>query len=323
MNVLITSASRKVGLIQAFQQALQSEMGGKVIAVDVSPLAAALYHADEHSLVPHTDDPSFIPEVRRLCHASKVELVVPTRDEELPILAAHRGRFAEDGVRVMVPDPETVAICQDKGRFNAVCAEQGIATPAIVDPSRPHTFPLFVKPRHGKGGRGTFVVRTEEELRGAVSHHHGDAVVQEYVDAPEFTIDLFADFSGRVLSVVPRERLLIVAGESYVARTVRNPRLRDEAIRLAAALRLSGHNTIQCFMDRDTVKFIEVNPRYGGGAALGFAAGVLTPRFLVRLVAGKTVEPQLDGFQNDLYMLRYTQDLFREGRALSSRGQPK
>ena len=51
MNVLITSASRKVGLVKAFQQALTEQGGGSVIAVDLSPLSPALYVADEHYLV--------------------------------------------------------------------------------------------------------------------------------------------------------------------------------------------------------------------------------------------------------------------------------
>ena len=37
MNVLITSASRKVWLVRAFQRAVEAEGGGLVIAVDASP----------------------------------------------------------------------------------------------------------------------------------------------------------------------------------------------------------------------------------------------------------------------------------------------
>jgi len=44
-NVLITSAARKVPLVQAFRRATTA-LGGRVIAADVQPLAAALYEAD-------------------------------------------------------------------------------------------------------------------------------------------------------------------------------------------------------------------------------------------------------------------------------------
>ncbi len=323
MNVLITSVSRKVSLVRAFQEALAAEGGGHVIGVDVSPTAVGLYLADEHYLVPRSDDPAFAETLLDLCKEHGVQLVVPTRDEELPILAKSRDEFLRAGVRIMVPPTETVEICQDKLRFAEFCARHGIGTPDIRTSPDKGPFPVFVKPRHGKGGKGAFSARSRAELEGALARLDGDAVVQELVDAPEYTIDLFADFSGNIISVVPRQRILVVGGESYVSCTVKDDRLRDEAIRLAKALRLEGHNTIQCFLQDDRVKFIEVNARYGGAAALGFAAGAKTPHDLVRLVLGKEVSPHIDDFQDGLYMLRYTQDLFLERGSLTGRAHRK
>ena len=86
-------------------------------------------------------------------------------------------------------------------------------------------------------------------------------------------MDLLADFEGRVISAVPRLRQLVVAGESYVSRTVNEPVLMTASAGLAMELHLVGHNTIQCFWDGKQVKFIEVNPRFGGAAALGSPQG--------------------------------------------------
>lgn len=319
MNVLFTSVSRKISLVRAFQQALAEEGGGHVIGVDVSPTAVGLYLADEHYLVPRSDDPAFPSTLIDLARNHEVRLVVPTRDEELPVLANVRDEFLRAGVRIMVPSAETVEICQDKLRFAEFCARHGLGTPEIRTSPERGPFPVFVKPRHGKGGKGAYPARSRAELDGALARLEGDAVVQEFVDAPEYTIDLFADFAGNIISVVPRQRILVVGGESYVSCTVKDARLRDEAIRLAKALRLEGHNTIQCFLQGDQVKFIEVNARYGGAAALGFAAGARTPRDLVRLVQGKEVRPHIDDFQEGLYMLRYTEDLFLDRKSLTGR----
>jgi len=126
----------------------------------------------------------------------------------------------------------------------------------------------------------------------------------------EYTVDLFADFSGKVLSVVPRERLSIFGGESFIGKTCKNWGIINESMRLAKSLRLIGHNTIQCFWQDGQVKFIEVNPRYGGAANLGFAAGAFTPQMLVCLILGKEIKPSIGDFEDGLYMLRYTEDLF-------------
>jgi carbamoyl-phosphate synthase large subunit len=316
MNILITSASRKVALVRTFREALGEEGGGSVIAADTSALSAALYEADAGVLVPPSRDPGFVAHMLALCAARGVRLLVPTRDEELPVFAAHRDAFRDAGVLVMVASPATIARCQDKAAFHDFCVAHGFAVPRMLDRAAAWTpAGAFLRPRTGKGGAGAMKVTSRAELDAAVERTP-DALVQEVIDAPEYTIDLFADFDGRLISIVPRERVRIVAGESYVSRTARIPALIDAAARLAAALGLVGHNTVQCFFDGTSPTFIEVNPRYGGAAQLGFAAGACTPRFLVRLAAGKRVEPRVGEFEDGLVMLRFTDDVFLREAAL-------
>jgi carbamoyl-phosphate synthase large subunit len=311
VNVLITSASRKVGLVRAFQSALAARGGGKVIATDSSPFAAALYVADRHFLTLPSADPKFLDQLLEFCRRKEVSFVIPTRDEELPILAEARARFEQQGVRVMVPDSETVRICQDKLATVNFCQSHGFATPRTYSRNewKEIAFPAFVKPRFGKGSAGVRRVNNEAELRAAV-RDPGQWLVQKFISEPEFTIDLFADFNGQVLSATPRLRQLVVAGESYVSRTVNEPALIEVSARLANELHLIGHNTIQCFWDGREAKFIEINPRFGGAAALSIAAGMNTPAMLLGLLAGEAVPAQIGAFRSDLVMLRFTEDLF-------------
>lgn len=320
MNVLITSASRKVSLVKSFMTALAAEGGGKVIAADASPLAAALYFADEHHLVPKSQEPGFVDTMIALCRSLSVGLLIPTRDEELPVYAQHKEAFAEIGVMIMASSPEAIRLCQDKRAFLEFCRDRGFAVPktyADPDSLTDSDFPVFVKPRTGKGSRQTERVGSKQELA-IVLRGMGDAIIQEYIDLPEFTIDLFADFNGVVISAVPRERIYTFGGESFITRTVNDSRLIQEAERLATELRLIGHNTIQCFYDGERVRFIEVNPRFGGAAHLGFAAGADTPRFLIKLLTNQPVEPQLGRFKDDYYMLRFTEDIFMPAESLDS-----
>lgn len=319
MNVLITSASRKVSLVRAFQSALARRGGGNVIAVDTNPCAPALYVADRHFLVSASTELTFIEELIQLCQREGVGLVVPTRDEELPLFAETRGRLEECGLRVLVPTLETVRLCQDKLAFVAFCQAHHFAAPLTYQTPqlRSAEFPLFVKPRFGKGARGARVVRSQAELRDATPDKD-EWVIQEYVNEPEYTVDVLADFNHRPLSVVPRLRRLVVAGESYVSQTMKEPHLISEAARLARELRLVGHNTIQCFWDGKRVKFVEVNPRFGGGAPLGIAAGMDTPAMLLRLLDGEALPETLGEFDADLVMLRFTEDLFLNARDLTS-----
>ncbi|MBF0316727.1 MAG: ATP-grasp domain-containing protein [Nitrospirae bacterium] len=315
MNVLITSASRKVSLVNAFKDALGLEGGGKVVAVDISELSAALYVADEHCLVPADRDPGFIPRMLEICTEYEIELLIPTRDEELPIFAQHRQRFADRGVTVMVSSPLTIRTCQDKLLFHEFCVRHGFSIPRLYGADAADMevdYPLLAKPRIGKGSRGIFPINSRKEHR-RVLEEMPDMLIQEFVRAQEYTIDLFADFNGRVISVVPRRRIVVLGGESFVGKTCNDPQLIEEAERLAVTLNLIGHNTLQCFLDGGYIKFIEVNPRFGGGAILGIAAGGNSPLFLVRLIKGLVVAPVIGEFRDNYYMLRYTQEMFING----------
>lgn len=307
MNVLITSASRKVWLIRAFQRALAEMGGGQVVAVDANPAAAALHLADRSFVVPVMGPDDYVQTVLALCSRYDIRLVVPTRDEELPIFAGARELARDCGVTIMVANSETIRTCQDKRDFIKFCVSHGFGVPDVLE--APGAFPVFVRDRIGKGSRRAFRVDSPEDLSYVRRILH-EPVIQRFVTAPEYTVDVFADLDGQLLSVVPRERLLVVAGESYIGCTRKHRDVMREAMRLSTALKLIGHNTVQCFAERERVGFIEVNPRYGGGASLGFAAGGCSPHDLLKCVRGEAVPPRVGDFKDGLMMLRYTEDLF-------------
>lgn len=309
-NVLITSASRKVLLVRSFKEATQRLGSGRVIAADINPLAAALYEADDARIIPRSDDQGFVEALLRICDDDRIGLVVPTRDEELPILARERDRFAAAGTVVLVSSPEAVDTCRDKARFVTAVTAAGLETPTVYPDAASTRFPAFVKPRSGKGGQGAAKVSDATELAAALEALGGEALIQAYVDAPEFTIDVFIDFDGRPISCVPRERIAVVDGESVIGRTVRDPELSAAAIRLCTEIGLVGHQTVQAFRTPTEVAFIEINPRYGGAANLGFEAGAPTPDYAIRAARGERLEPRLDAYEVGLTMFRHAADLF-------------
>jgi carbamoyl-phosphate synthase large subunit len=319
-NVLITSAARKVLLVRAFRDALSRVGGGgRVLAADISPWAVALHEADGVVVLPRSDEPGFGDALERACERDSVGLVVPTRDDELPIFAGLRDRLARAGTTVLVASSDAVAVCRDKVRFATAVAEVGLASPPIHVPGDA-PLPAFVKPRVGAGGRLSGVVRTRDELAAALTAIRsagGEPVVQERIDAPEYTVDAFFDLDGRAISCVPRERVEVVNGESVVSRTVRDPALAEATVRLCTALGLTGHVTVQAFRTADRIVFIEVNPRYGGAANLGFVAGAPTPEFAIRSARGETLAPRLDAYEVGLVMLRYADDRFVREPALA------
>lgn len=313
LNVLITAASRRVGLVRAFRSALDGlRLNGTVIGTDVNALSPAVHFCDRAYKVPLSHAPNYLDTIASLCEAEHIGLLIPTIDEELPIFGAAVERFAAIGVRVVVSPETTSRICNDKYESCCWLRASGVAAAESFlpneMPAQPR-LPMFVKPRGGRGSIGAFRARTPEELS-FFSRYVEDPVIQEFLNGPEYTIDMLCDFDGRPLSVVPRERVVIRAGVIDRGRTVLDPALIDLGLDCARVFRFHGPVNVQCRTVSGQPTVFEINPRFSGGIPLTIAAGADFPRMLLELVLGRRVDPSIGRFRHDLWMSSYESSLF-------------
>lgn len=312
LNVLITAGSRRVPLVQAFQRALRATGGGSVVVTDVNPLSPTVYVADRSYPAPLSTDASYLDVIFTICARERIGLVIPTIDDELAVFAAAEARFAAAGIRVAVSPLAAIDACNDK---HATWQRLSVKGLPVAETYRPEdlpadpAFPLFIKPRLGRGGVGAFPVRDARELAFFLGYV-ADPVVQPYLHGSEFTIDVLSDFDGRVIASVPRERVVIRAGVVDRGRTVRDEGLIELGRASAEALGAVGAINIQCRVMNGQPTIFEINPRFAGGIPLTIAAGVDFPRLLVQMARGRRVEPMLGQFQDGLWMTSYETSVF-------------
>lgn len=310
-TVLITSVSTKVLLVKEFKKALAEENDeGKVIGIDIDSLSAALYFCDEYTICPRLDNMDYLDFIEKLCIEKKVRLIVPTRDEDVLYLSKHKKHIEDRTMaKIMAPDPEVAKLCSDKYDFFRFLREHNL--PAIMSWTQicdDITYPCALKSRSGAGARKFYIVKDKEEMRELINNIE-DPIIQEYIEGTEYSIDYFSDLDGNYISLVPRVRTKVVSGESKVGITVNDQEITDLCISLATKMKLIGHNVIQCFRTAfGDVKFIEVNPRFGGASNLSFAAGRSTPLYLIKLLNKNEIE--VKPFKEGLTMLRYSEDMF-------------
>jgi carbamoyl-phosphate synthase large subunit len=317
--VLITAGSRRVPLLRAFQRAVRAlSPSGSVIVTDVNAMSPAVYAADRSYEVPLATDPGYLDAVAEVCGRERIGLIVPTIDDELTIFAEAIDRFAAMGVRVVVSPPETTSLCDDKFATCQALLAHGIAAAESFLPDTlpaDPAFPLFIKPRVGRGGVGAFPVRNARELAFFVDYV-SNPVIQSFLDGPEFTLDVLCDWSGEPVAVVPRERVVVRAGVVDRGRTVSNPALIQIGLQCARALRFIGAVNIQCrIVDGRPVVF-EINPRFSGGIPLTIAAGADFPRWIVDLALGRPVTPAIGRFFDDIWMTNYESSMFISGPSM-------
>lgn len=312
--VLITSAGRRVGLLQAFRRA-PVENGVRVVAVDCDPLAPALRYADRAHLVPRLDDPSYVETLTRIARAENVRLVVPTIDTELALMAKLAESWGKDGRIIVISSPDFVELTADKWTTTLRLGALGIATPVSwLDPeaalreSSASTF--FVKPRRGSASLMAAPV-SRRQVAAALSLIE-EGVIQERLNGVEITVDVLLDLSGRLVHYVPRIRLKTLAGESIEGRTLAATDLENWIERVGQAVARLGARgviTVQAFLtDRGPV-LTEINPRFAGGFPLAYAAGADYPSWLIEMALGREVPARLGAYEVGMTLTRYLIDL--------------
>jgi carbamoyl-phosphate synthase large subunit len=288
----------------------------------MNPMSPALYFGHKHYIVPLTTDRRYVPILEGICEAEDVNLIIPTIDDELPIFGRASSQFEQSGVAVAVSSERTSKICNDKYETYQFCLANDIRTPmtrlaADTDFKRLR-YPVYVKPRFGRGSVNVFLVNNESQLR-AFMEYVTDPIVQDQLDGTEFTVDVLCDFSGRPLSIVPRERLVIRAGVSDKGVTRKQAEIMAFARDVAEKLEIVGPANIQCKWDGRRATLIEVNPRFSGGIPLTIAAGADFPAWLVQLRAGIAVPSQMGRFKDGLAMMSFEESIFATETELKMR----
>jgi len=168
-NILVTGAGGAAGV--AVLRDLVHH-GHTVYAADCDPYAAGLYLVPERQrmLVPRGDDPSFPATLRDLAIAAGVDVVIPTVDEELEAIADVRPDFLAVGIELLLAPAGALATCLDKWALVAMLTDViPVPNTSILDErfvADPGVFPVIVKPRRGRGGRGVVLVEDADQLRG-------------------------------------------------------------------------------------------------------------------------------------------------------------
>jgi carbamoyl-phosphate synthase large subunit len=308
-TVLFSSAGRRVGLIECFRSsALAAGVDLTVLACDLEPdFSAACRVADRAYSVPRCDTQPYIEAMLDIAKNAGVDLIVPTIDTELPLLAGAIERFAAIGTRVHVSPPAVIDIVRDKVRTAEVMEAAGIPVPWTVPleaaRSEEIAWPAFLKPSGGSASRGIRIVNSALDLP---SDPDEPMMLQQLLSGPEYTVNMFIDLEGRLKSAVPHRRLRIRAGEVEKGRTERDPMFRRLAEDVARALPdARGVMCFQLIVDKQAgPRVFEVNARFGGGYPLAHFAGGEYARWLLEEVVGLPSTAN-DDWRSGALMLRY------------------
>lgn len=304
IRILFTGVGRRVELLQAFRNAaLVLNIDLKIYGADMAGTAPALAYCDYTRKVVAMKDSGYIKNLVDICIEDHIDLLIPTIDTDLLVLAENKRKFEEIGTRVMISDPDKIRICRDKNNTSQFFVDCGLHAPMPVNDWKEYKagFPAFIKPKDGSSSINAFKVENEDELE-VYADQVEDYIVQPFVNGHEYTIDIFCNWKGEPIYIVPRERLQVRAGEVLKTRIELDQMMIEESKKICDRFKPCGPMTVQLIRDDNCVDwFIEINPRYGGGAPLSMKAGARSAETVLRLLCDKEVENATDLADGAIY----------------------
>ena len=308
-NILILSAGRRVELVQSFQKAAKRlNIKSNVVAGDCSETAPAIYFADRKAILPRINEDNYIDEIINVCKREDIRLVIPTIDTDLLLLSEERERIeSESGAVVLIASTEVISICRDKINTQKFLEDNGFKIPKMYSEEELDSgeleFPLFIKPKSGSSSINTFKVNNIEELatyRSLIK----EPIVQDFMEGKEFTVDVFLDFDGNLITVVPRLRMATRSGEISKGRIIKDREIIEDIKRLVEVLKPIGHITVQLMKTNKGIEYIEINPRFGGGAPMSIQSGADSCENLYRLLMGENLEYN-ENYRDNIMFFRF------------------
>lgn len=308
-NILILSVGRRVELVNCFKKAANKlNINSKIVVGDLMNNAPALYFADKKYLIPRIGTENYISTIIDICEKENIHLIVPTIDTELLILAQAKENIEnKTNAKVLISNVNVINICRDKKNTQHFFEENGFGAPKQIKDedikNENISFPLFIKPLNGSSSINTFKVNNKEELK-FFYNYVKEPIVQEFMEGEEYTIDSFLDFNSNIISIVPRKRIATRSGEIIKGKIIKDREIINDIKRMLEILKPIGQITIQCMKTKDGIKYIEINPRFGGGVPMSIKAGADSCENLYRLLNSEKIEYN-EEYKDNLIFLRF------------------
>lgn len=248
--------------------------------VDSNPTLSKIYPDLHFYHAPRVEDSDYFPFIESLVRKHHIYAYIPLIDEEiLPALSYCNDKLSD--LIISVPHANFCSLCLDKHRLMQSLHDTGISSLLSilaheVQPS--HSFPIFVKPRVGRGSRGISKISSYEQLDGYLKLNNAlspdQIMVQENVEGQEYTVGVLINKENQLLSICSK-KVIEKKGITISAVTETNPLINSVVQEIVDQYAPCGPMNVQLFVTPDQeIKVFEINPRFSTTTVLSLRAGV-------------------------------------------------
>jgi carbamoyl-phosphate synthase large subunit len=330
LTVLVTGCGGAVGMgvIKALRMGSRNL---RLVGVDMDSYAPLFYMKnkqyilDKNYVVPDSDNPNYIRKIIEICRFENVNVIFPCTDPELEKLSDSIDELSNLGIKIIISPSNTIKICRDKWltyehlKRHLPMVKSALPEAGIEKALKSTGLPAIIKPRKGWGSKHIARIDSVEEAQIQLPRFT-DPIIQTNLTGTEYTIDCLADRNGKVLCIVPRQRIRIYAGLSFQGITVRDESLIELGKKVANKLKFSGPFNFQVIKNCEEAKIVEINPRFSGTGILSVKAGANIPNLALRETCNMKIPSKID-FEDGLILTRYFEEVYFKKERYSNANQ--
>jgi carbamoyl-phosphate synthase large subunit len=277
-----------------------------VLGTDIKSEVVGRHLCDDFvQIPPASDSQSYIESMVSIVKQKNIDIILPQNTGELVLLSENQSLFQSYGVNVIVSDEASIRVANNKldlmqlfrsldlpvGEFYYVRSEKELleAMHKLGWPDKK----VVVKLPDSNGQRGVRIITTAkkrleefrnrkpgdlttslQELLDYFSEEFPELIVTEYLSGPEYTVDVFRNSSKTQTCIIPRKRVEMRSGITFLSETEQHPQIIDYVEQVLEKL-----NLVYCFGfqfktdDAGVPKLLESNPRVQGTMVHATLAG--------------------------------------------------
>lgn len=322
-HVLLTGAGgdQSVFIWKALKQ---SNLDIRIVACDSNYLAVGLYRTERGYVIPHAGSDEYLPRLKEIIVAEKIDMVMTGGREEMMLLAEHAQQIQEEtGAYVVAPHFDTLKIAGDKWQLVAFLKAHGFSYPRSCIPGDPSDFdcflrevdfPYIVKGRFGAGSRGLAVAHDRQELEHFIDQVQSP-IIQEYLlpDDEEYTVGCFCNSQAQAVGSIVMKRTL-GHGLTNKASVVCDESISRYCERISEKLGYIGPLNLQLRLTTRGPVLFEINPRFSSTESARAYFNFNMPEMCIRhfLFHEEIPRPVI----NTGYFFRVFDDVFVDAEAI-------
>ena len=255
-------------------------------------------------------DTNYILKIINLTKKEKINLVLPTSDEEALVLAKNKKLFNKNNIHLACINYKELRILNNKQKTYTVLKEKGFNVAEWHNLASFEDFrekveyydkvykKFVVKPKEGRGSRNIYIVSNENKKNKYLGLNYlskkelfdkigknikfSEFIIMQKLNDPVVDIDLLG-WKGKPLSVIPRQRINPVL-PNMGHKILDDKKLLILGQKLIKSFNLSWlYDCDLMFNNKKEPVVIEINPRQSGSISVSIAAGYEIFKNLLKL----------------------------------------